>query len=307
MSLATEHRASPETVTPIFIGGMYKSGTSLLRAMLARHSRLFAGLETQWLHEQWEGDARSARGKWLERLAVFFDTPLAELETVCGDAVMVEVCLDRIMAALTARAGKTRWIEKTPGNAGAISRILASWPAARILHIMRDPRDVYASMIEARKWIAPEDFASRWRDTVGAARQWLAGHKGAHPPYYELRYERLVLSPEQEMRSILAYLGEPFEAQVTTFLGQPEDFQRVRDATGKESPTLKRLARPLTSERVGVWRSVVTPEQWSAVEAVLAHGPGGEIVEQLIHETEQICASGLRAGQEQPQAEVRHL
>src|SRR5262245_49344405 len=112
---------------------MYKSGTSLLRAMLARHSRLFAGLETQWLREQWEGDARSARREWLERLAVFFDTPLAELETVCGDAVMVEMCLDRIMAALTARAGKARWIEKTPGNAGAIGRILASWPAARIL------------------------------------------------------------------------------------------------------------------------------------------------------------------------------
>ena len=33
--------------SPVFIGGMYKSGTSLLRAMLGRHSRLFAGLETQ--------------------------------------------------------------------------------------------------------------------------------------------------------------------------------------------------------------------------------------------------------------------
>ena len=35
--------------SPAFVGGMYKSGTSLLRAMLGRHSRIFTGLETQWL------------------------------------------------------------------------------------------------------------------------------------------------------------------------------------------------------------------------------------------------------------------
>ena len=32
----------------IFIGGMYKSGTSLLRSMIGQHSAVFSGLETNW-------------------------------------------------------------------------------------------------------------------------------------------------------------------------------------------------------------------------------------------------------------------
>lgn len=275
---------------PIFIGGMYKSGTSLLRAMLGRHSRLFAGLETQWLHERWEGDVTAARRNWLARLSVFYDTPVVELETICGTAPLVETSLDRMMTFFTDRAGKTRWIEKTPGNVGVIDRILACWPDACILHIIRDPQDVYASMIEIQKWTSPKEFAARWSGTVGAARTWLDNQGGAHPAYYELRYERLVLSPQEEVRKVLGFLGEPFEAQVATFSGQAEDFNLVRKATGKESPTLKRLAGPLTAARIGVWHSVVPPELWSAVAAELKREVGGDLVKQLLDETGAICA-----------------
>jgi hypothetical protein len=277
---------------PIFIGGMYKSGTSLLRAMLGHHSCLFAGLETQWLNERWDGSAPQARRDWLQRLSVFFDAPFAELEAACGDATDVETCLDRVLTFLAARAGKERWIEKTPGNAGAIDRILSYWPGARILHIIRDPRDVYASMIESRKWTVPEDFARRWTGIVTAARSWLAGQGGTHPAYYELRYERLVRFPETETRKILDFLGEPFEEGVAEFLGQSEDFDRVRKATGKESPTLQRLAEPITTSRVGVWRDVVPPEQWRAVEAELRRDGSGGLVDELIADGEASCVAG---------------
>ncbi len=285
---------------PIFIGGMYKSGTSLLRAMLGHHSHLFAGLETQWIHERWENGGAKGRREWLERLAVFFDAPLEELEAACGDAADVETCLDRVLSFLAGRAGKARWIEKTPGNAGEIGRILSHWPDARILHIIRDPRDVYASMIESRKWTVPEDFARRWRGIVAAARTWLAEHGGTHPAYYELRYERLVREPEAETRKILEFLDEPFEDGVAEFLGQSEDFDRVRRATGKESPTLQRLAEPITTSRVGVWKDVVPPEQWRLVETELRRDGNGSLVDELIADgearDEETGARGITAG-----------
>ena len=158
---------------PVFIGGMYKSGTSLLRAMLGRHSRLFAGLETQWLHETWSvgGDAQAA---WLKRMALFFDASPDELSKACGSARDIETCLESVMSYLAHHAGKSRWVEKTPGNAGVIGRIFSHWPTAQVLHITRDPRDVYASMLEVGKWVEPEEFAARWCATVGAARHWLS-------------------------------------------------------------------------------------------------------------------------------------
>jgi Sulfotransferase family len=280
---------------PIFLGGMFKSGTSLLRAMLGHHSRLFAGLETQWLSEHWDDTAQEARRHWLERLAVFFDTPILELEKACGKASNVETSLDRLLTFLTARAGKARWIEKTPGNVGAIERILAHWPKASIVHVIRDPRDVYASMIESRKWTAPTDFALRWTGTIAAARKWLRTQGGRHPAYYELRYERLVRDPQAETRQLLKFLDEPFEGKVAQFLGQAEDFDRVRKATGKESPTLQRLAQPITTTRIGVWKTVVVPEQWKAVHAALVRAGNEELVEQLIAETGAICAEEIVA------------
>jgi hypothetical protein len=38
----------------IFIGGMFKSGTSLLRVMLGQHLAISAGLETAWFQLDWD-------------------------------------------------------------------------------------------------------------------------------------------------------------------------------------------------------------------------------------------------------------
>jgi hypothetical protein len=154
-------------------------------------------------------------------------------------------------------------------------------------------------MIESRKWTVPQDFAQRWRGIVAAARTWLAEHGGAHPAYYELRYERLVRAPEAETRKILEFLGEPFEDGVAEFLGQSEDFDRVRRATGKESPTLQRLSEPITTSRVGVWKDVVPPEQWRAVEVELRRDGNSSLVDELIaggNGSDETGAHGVIAG-----------
>ena len=270
--------------SPVFVGGMYKSGTSLLRAMLGRHSRLFAGLETQWLCEAWNEAGSEARFAWLKRMALFFDASPNELSRACGSALDIETCLDRVMGYLTRRAGKSRWVEKSPRNAGAIGRILSYWPTARVLHITRDPRDVYASMIESRKWVEPDEFASRWCETVGAARRWLSQQGGKHPGYHELRYELLVMKPVEEIAKVLSFLAEPWEPQAAEFDGQPRDFDRVREATGKESATLRRLAGPLTTARVGVWERLVPAEKWHIVRRELARRGHGRLVDELTSE-----------------------
>ena len=68
-------------------------------------------------------------------------------------------------------------------------------------------------MIESGKWVEPEPFATRWCATVGGARRWLAEQGGEHPRYRELRYERLVMNPKEEMAGVLRFLDEPWEAQ----------------------------------------------------------------------------------------------
>jgi hypothetical protein len=278
---------------PVFIGGMFKSGTSLLRAMLGRHSRIFAGLETQWLAQDGR-DTTVERHEWLKRLAIFFDVPRSALEQAVGDEVQADACLDRLMRFLSARDGKPRWAEKTPHNVGAIDRILTYWPGAKVIHVVRDPRDVYASMVEIGKWKEPAVFAKHWCNTVGAARDWL-GLEG-HPAYHELRYERLVLAPETTMREALAFLGEPWEPEVAMFNGRPQDFERVQRATGKFSTTLRRLALPLTDNRIGVWAKVVGENGWEPTRAELSRRGYERLVVALTAETDAVTAEAERSG-----------
>lgn len=277
---------------PIFIGGMYKSGTSLLRAMVGQHSRLFAGLETQWFFESWSEDedgSQEEKRRWLERLSIFFKVPLEELSAACTEARTVETALECIMGKLTEQASKSRWVEKTPGNVGVIDRILDSWPEARIIHVIRDPRDVYASLVESDKWTDPEEYAVRWRGTVGAGRAWFREAGERRSAYYEIRYERLVHEPHKEMQKLMAFLGERWEPGLDSFSGRPQDFRRVRRATGKESSTLRRLSRPLTTDRVRIWPGVVTEERWNEVLAALERKGMRSLAERLVRESDEIA------------------
>ena len=104
---------------------------------------------------------------------------------------------------------------------------------------------------------------------------------GEHDAYYELRYEQLVCSLAEEMERVLDFLDEPWEPQVADFPGQPDDFDRVLRATGKESSTLRRLAEPLTVARIRVWNQVVRPDMWAAVRRDLVRRGEGSLVDEL--------------------------
>jgi hypothetical protein len=112
--------------------------------------------------------------------------------------------------------GRIRAVEQTPETAFVVAAVVRAFPEARIVHAVRDGRDVVCSLLErgwlsagrageddaglpygaqARFWVEPdrrEEFARAsdarraawaWRRYVGAAR--------AAPEAYEVRYERL--------------------------------------------------------------------------------------------------------------------
>lgn len=69
-----------------------------------------------------------------------------------------------------------------------------------------------------------------------------------------IRYEDLIANPEKTMRRVLQFVGEPWQAAVAHFAGRDDEYDKVLRVTGKASTTLERLRKPLTDERVGLWR-----------------------------------------------------
>ena len=263
------------TKGPIFIGGMFKSGTSLLRAMIGQHPNIASGLETYWFDidlDNAESENTQQRLKWF---AEFYDFGHDEVLRIAEESASVYVFLSTILGRYAARSGKPRWAEKTPGNVCHLDRIFSNWPGAKVVHIVRDPKDIYASMRQAKKWDSIPEFTERWCDIMGAVERFRETMDLSLDRYLEFRYETLVREPEKTTRILFDFLDEPWSEEVAAFAGKADDFDKVLAITGKSSKTLERLSQPLQTGRVGIWRGVLAAEEIDSIrDAVSQRGLG---------------------------------
>jgi len=106
----------PYSEAPIFIGGLFKSGTTLLRAMLGQHSSIASGLETQWFSMDWDGMKDKEFYDHIERLKNFYGIKKNLIERIVDESKNVIQVLNLFLGLYTKSLGKKRWAEKTPGN-----------------------------------------------------------------------------------------------------------------------------------------------------------------------------------------------
>ena len=193
-----------------FIVGVPRSGTTLLRLQLDAHPDLALPAETGFgeVARRFEGtavtrdellDALTGMPTWAD-LAMSREALadlLAEVEE--GD---LSKGLRSFYRGYAAARGKTRYGDKTPGHAADMEVLSRVLPEARFIHIIRDGRDVAASLRGLP--FAPGDggmaaIAAEWRDTI-----WRARRAAAHLPHYtEVRYEDLVTEPEGVLRELV--------------------------------------------------------------------------------------------------------
>lgn len=192
--------------TWVFILGAPRSGTTWTQLLLSQHPDVATCPETHLvdgylapLHE---------RVRWeRERDMTGLTSVLPEdqlLDLLAGFAASV---LETVSSR--ADAGVSIFLEKTPQNALHPELLLEHFPDARFLHVIRDPRDVAASMLAAsRSWGAewapsgPVSAARLWREHVRGVRR-LEDAGG----YRELRFESLKEDPEAALAGIHEWLG----------------------------------------------------------------------------------------------------
>jgi hypothetical protein len=103
------------------------------------------------------------------------------------------------------------FLEKTPSNALFISEIRELLPEARFIHLVRDPRDVVASLLAAAKtwgadW-APKSAtaaAEMWVEHIGAVQK--AARSLSQDAFYEVSYEELSRFPAKTLKSVSKFL-----------------------------------------------------------------------------------------------------
>ncbi len=221
-------RVTIPTSQPVFVVGGPRSGTTLLSAMLAAHSAFDCGPETHFL-SRWARMARSERERildpadWPERATAYVTSlslgkqpiyPMYGLsvEDVWGWLADRPPSLATMLESLTAqRAGRTgapRWVEKTPRHLEVPDLITDTWPDARIVRIVRDPRDAAVSLTKV-----PFGTASLLTNLSVLARmnEAAADFYRESPQALTVRYEDLVATPERELRRICDFVGVEYE------------------------------------------------------------------------------------------------
>jgi Sulfotransferase family len=152
--------------------------------------------------------------------------------------------------------------ERTPVHVLHLDLIGELYPDARVVHIIRDGRDVARSLM-TKSWGADSiDVAAReWRGSV------LAGREAAFPgTYIEVFYERLLADPESEIRRLFEQLG----------LSTSDD--AVAAAVGEAKETVN-VDQSMPSVKAEKWREALSADELRAFEEI-----AGDLLEQLGYE-----------------------
>jgi hypothetical protein len=256
---------------PLFVLGVSRSGTTILRVILDRSPGIAIPDETFFIPQL----AHRHRGvvdpveflddlRRLPRLAAW-DVPAADLAERLRPGMTIGQALDAVFSAYAAKHGKARWGEKTPMYMRHLGLIERLFPDAQYVHLIRDGRDAALAFLDmpegvvTRTWAhprSPAGFACEWRTEVLRARE--LGRRLGPSRYLEIRYEDLVADTEAVVRSVCSFAGLPFEPEMLDYTG-------VVDVSAK--PHHQRLLQPPT-RGVRDWRTQMSRDDALAFEAV---------------------------------------
>lgn len=219
--------------TPIFICGLFRSGSTLIERVLAAHPRVSAGGELDWLPAIAQQHFPPG-GDW----------PLLD------DAAALRALADAYRSAAAARfPNADRLTDKRPDNFLHIGLIKRLFPAARIVLTRRDPLDNGLSMYflhlgrgmpyaldlaDLGHWIRQHDrLVAHWQRVYGE-------------DIFVADYDRFVVDPEPQTRQLLAFCGLDWHPGCL-------DFHRAGGTV--QTASLWQVRQPLYRHASGRWRN----------------------------------------------------
>jgi hypothetical protein len=263
--------SSTESVlhAPVFIVGHPRSGTSLLAAMLGRNPEVLALPETHFFNEvryalaphYSKGPDAVASRLQATRMRHLPLGQVAVRNALAGAEMSPKGVFDAILIAMLMQSGRHRIVEKTPVHIRHIDDILAMWPDAHVIWIVRDGRAAISSL---RKL----DWASKDLSTL--ARQWTRNMRfaiSAHDSYpaqvTRVEYEDLISCPEDVLLHVCRRIELRYD-RVMLDHNQP-----TQTVSSFEDEWKANVGSPMIASRASAWREELRPDEIIEIEAII--------------------------------------
>lgn len=268
-------------LTPVFIGGCGRSGTTLLGSILGAHSDCLCVPESPFktdilrVYDPATTDSRRL-------LAAILQTrrfQLWGLDTAALDRLLDETHLtypQRLLWLVTkygecvGKPSPRFWIDHTPANIRSAVTLSDLFPQAKFIHIVRDGRGVASSILPLDWGPNTIDGAAEWwTESVAyglAAESWAGGQR-----IVRVRYEDLILHFECTVKRLCSFLGLYYQPAMLM-----ADGFKVPDYTTKQHSLIGSVPQ---ASRVNAWEGSLTERQIEIFEAI-----AGELLRYLGYE-----------------------
>jgi len=268
---------------PVFVVGLWRSGTSLLYRLINQHPEISL---------MYEGDLAVLRPlfmwpnrkkNWME----YWDFWSGALRRHSIDRATIPSYFPNLKTAIEtvhrAYSGDKIWGCKSPNYYDRMDVLYGMFPQARFIVIWRDPADVCRSTLRAGK------VSYSWFNRGGMFHRALFGcrilkaqsdrlqREGAH--VHEVQYEDLVKDPTKEMKDICQFLNIPFDERMTSLKGDHSEIDpaaqhaKVKsDRIIKKSDEAEILTEPQKrkiASYIRLWQEKCNG--WPKVQQVLNH------------------------------------
>ncbi len=254
---------------PILIGGADRSGKTYMRLLLTGLPDFAISRRTNLWTQFYGRFGDLARPENLERclaamaghkhIGPLLTRPEVVRQGLRQGAPTYGRLFDLVHREYAARLGKPRWGDQTETIERCAGAVFAELPRARIIHLVRDPRDRFEAGFTRRP---------RSRGNLGASTaKWLFSaalavqNRRRFPDrYLVIRYETMVCHPEETLRRVCRFVEAAYDPAVLRMAHAPR-FQMFDGANERGGDG------PLSTAYVGRYRGRLTPFEIAFIQA----------------------------------------
>lgn len=239
-SFRTALEPLPIELTPVFIIGLPRSGTTLIEQIIASHGSVQGAGERLFARrcERQCRESRSASGRtgWMD--------PSNEI-----DASLLEAARERYIEDLFECGLDASWVvDKLPANFEIAGFLRSMFPQAPLIHCVRDPRATCFSLYWSN-FVAHEPWYHDLGHVAHYYRQYrrlMAHWRRVIPgPFVEVMYEDLVRSPHDQIAELVRRMGLSPDPACAEFYAHERPILTASHA---------RVRRPIDTSAMDHWR-----------------------------------------------------